>query len=228
MKTILIKILQKIGLFKPLSNIYTRWIDKRKQSSFRKYGEETLKQVAKVSLEIGKPIFPIFGTLLGAIRENGFILYDNDLDVGMLIDDRPNDMIEIMKAHGFRYYQQSYLKNGNRITEEAYDYKGVRLDIFYLHKQNSDFYCYLFDRHETKSREEANKTDGFPTVKRLITATSFEKRLFLEIPIWFPVNAEKWLEELYGSSYMTPIKDWNMDEYEIRIERINERVYRRF
>lgn len=228
MKTALVKLLHKTELFKPLSNFYTCWVDTRMRKSFRKYGAETLKQVAKVASEIEKPIFLIYGTLLGAIREKGFIPYDNDLDVGMLIDDRPENMIEIMKAHGFRYYQQSYLKNGNRITEEAYDYKGVRLDIFYLYKQDADFYCYLFDRHETKSKEEANKTDGFPTVKRLLTADSFEKRAFLSTPMWVPTNAEKWLEELYGKSYMTPIKGWKMDEHEIRIEYINERVYRRF
>ena len=43
-----------------------------------------------------------------------------------------------------------------------------------------------------------------------------------------PTNTAQWLEDIYGASYMTPIKNWSEFDQKTRIVFHNERTYRRY
>lgn len=228
MRKFIITITQKIGIYSIIVKILTRRRNKKQALCFKKYGKEALEKLTIISDEIGKPIFLMFGTLLGAIREHNFIPHDIDLDVGMMSADRPDNMIEIFEKHGFSYHSNAYFKSNQALTEEAFDYKGVRADVFYCFLQGSDLACYSFVAHEKLARDAANAADGFPTREHLFTYEGLEKEDFLGLNVWMAKNAGKWSEERYGKSYMTPIQDWNEKNYQIRLKPHNERVYREF
>ncbi len=48
---------------------------------------EVLKVIDDICQKHGIKWFAIYGTLLGAIRHNGYIPWDDDLDIAMLRDD---------------------------------------------------------------------------------------------------------------------------------------------
>lgn len=48
---------------------------------------EILKDFAKVCAKYSLPYFAIYGTAIGAVRHQGFIPWDDDIDVGMLRED---------------------------------------------------------------------------------------------------------------------------------------------
>jgi lipopolysaccharide cholinephosphotransferase len=56
-------------------------------SSAKQIQIEVLVHLKKYCEENGIKYFLVFGTLLGAVRENGFIKWDYDIDVGMIRDD---------------------------------------------------------------------------------------------------------------------------------------------
>ncbi len=227
MKKIIYFITSKLGIFNGLTALKRKFDNNKKNKAFRKYGLETLRLADEAAKEAGTFLFLTFGTLLGAYREKGFIPFDNDLDVGIL--NRPGNLPQIMKKYGFVLKEHTYIKETGVITEEKYFYKNVQIDFFYYFEENSDLYCRIFRAHEFKLRDEANQSDGFPSVKSYVTAGDFEKKDFLGLQLCFPKNAATWLEEIYGKSFMTPIKNWSADDgYITRIEKQDQRLYRKF
>lgn len=111
---------------------------------------EMLDEIVRICDENNLTYFLIGGTLLGAVRHNGFIPWDDDLDIAMPRNDY-NKFIEICKAElKENYYLHSIesdnkywvsfikLRKYNTIFEPIQDstidseYKGVYVDIFPL------------------------------------------------------------------------------------------------
>lgn len=119
---------------------------------------DTLRKVQLTMLEMLKVVDDICkkhninywlyaGTLLGAVRHNGFIPWDDDLDVGMLRDDYNKFMEVAQKELGDKYFLQNWdtdpgyalafakiRKNSTLYVEAGSEnsraHKGIYIDIF--------------------------------------------------------------------------------------------------
>lgn len=124
----------------------------------KEYDQDTLNKLKKVELEILKdfiaickkydlPYFATGGTAIGALRHQGFIPWDDDIDVCMLRKDYDKFMEVGPKEFGDKYIFMTtdtepryplmfgkMVKKGTRFVEDAYqqaDYPlGIYIDIF--------------------------------------------------------------------------------------------------
>lgn len=124
-----------------------------------------------------------FGTLLGAIRENGFIEHDEDTDVFALEEDRTKILNVLID------FEASGLKVA-RYNEH--------LISFICEGEYIDIYFYKKSLNQRVSID--NGIDG-----KILESTKTMKFLGTNFPI--PHNPKEALEILYGENWRTPIKN---------------------
>ena len=227
MRDFIVKILLRLGLYRPMIAFINQIKFKQQVRKMRKNGLEMLQMADQAFTSMGVQAFLTFGTLLGAYRDKGFIAYDPDVDLGVIDGNLPKNMYEVMDKHGFQLCKQNIISKTNQVIEDTYVYKGIHLDVFHYFEEGDDYYTLVAQLHETKDWKEANATDGFPCEKVSVVKTEFQRQNFMNIEVYMPIKTHEWLVDMYSESYMTPIKNWSEDDHKTRRSKSTERSYRK-
>ena len=227
MRDFIVKILLRLGLYRPMIAFINQIKFKQQVRKMRKNGLEMLQMADQAFTSMGVQAFLTFGTLLGAYRDKGFIAYDPDVDLGVIDGNLPKNMYEVMAKHGFQLCKQNIISETNQVIEDTYIYKGIHLDVFHYFEAEDDYYTLVAQLHETKDWKEANATDGFPCEKVSVVKTEFQRQNFMNIEVYMPIKTHEWLVDMYSESYMTPIKNWSEDDHKTRRSKSTERSYRK-
>lgn len=227
MRDFIVKILLRLGLYRPMIAFINQIKFKQQVRKMRKNGLEMLQMADQAFTSMGVQAFLTFGTLLGAYRDKGFIAYDPDVDLGVIDRNLPKNMYEVMAKHGFQLCKQNIISEKKQVIEDTYIYKGIHLDVFHYFEEGGDYYTLVAQLHETKDWKEANATDGFPCEKVSVVKTEFQRQSFMNIEVYMPIKTHEWLVDMYSESYMTPIKNWSEDDHKTRRSKSTERSYRK-
>ena len=134
----------------------------------------------------------IYGTLLGAVRENNFIKHDEDTDLAMLDEDKQK-LLDIL----------------NEILD--IDFKILRYDgkLFSISRNNEYIDFYFFK----KSNFLYRKCDiGLKVKSKYLENT--KDYPFLGNTFKIPKNSEAFLVDLYGKNWRTPVEDVGPMDYD--------------
>lgn len=126
-------------------------------------------------------IFPMFGTLLGIVRDQVILPHDIDMDFGFNIDDREK-LLEELESRGYNIVRNS--KNGGIITVTDGD---VCID-FYSYDMGGDWI-------HNNGAYSINLSDASP----------LRKKKFLGVTYLSLNKPESWLEKYYGPDWTETI-----------------------
>lgn len=228
MRDFIVKILVRLGLYKPIVELISRLKLEVQSRRMKRDGLAMLAAANNALSQIGVRPFLAFGTLLGAYREHGFISYDPDIDLGVLETELHANIHDQMEKEGFHLIRQNYIGTTGKIIEETYQYNKLHLDIFVYFREGDELYTTVQQRHEFKDWKEANDSDGFPCERCYVPYCDFERRNFMGLKVYMPVDTDGWLRAMYSDSYMTPIKNWESKESKTRRVITTERSYRKY
>lgn len=166
--------------------------------------------------ELNIDFFPVYGTLLGLVRHEGLIPWDDDIDIS--VSEKHYNIIlqnkELFNKNGIEIYivkgvllQPDYIKlfykNDKKIKHKQWAWPFI--DIFKYVMKNNKVYI---ENNSLPFKNIFNYEDVFP----------FKTNIFENIPMNIPNNVDNVLSKLYG-------KDWEYMCYSSGYNHENEVPY---
>lgn len=181
----------------------------RKRRLLHANGWAILSRIQSTLDQAGVLYFLDFGTLLGMVREGGFLGHDSDIDIGV-IEDRIG-MSDHVRKHllsaGFTLVM-AYVYKGKNV-QESYLCEHVKVDICYYVNDAASSQCWLFYSNPRKQQvyPSANSASVYAFRYRKITEVT-TIRAHNGTALKVPCGFEDLLVEKYGPGWRTPDKNW--------------------
>lgn len=200
-------------MLKPIYYPLKEYMRNRRNKQFKNNAYSVLSEFTSCLERNNIPYTLAFGTLLGGIREKGFIKHDLDIDLAMWRDERPDNLPQMLSEVGFKLEHAFLVDDGRLGLEETYTKNGVGIDIFYFFPAINKYpYCCDFLTMEgTATFEASMKKYGEVKTRRVELPMSKECQhvMFEDLKLSAPINANEILEFIYGKDYMIPNPQWS-------------------
>lgn len=178
----------------------------KKAKIIQKYGEEAIITFDKIVKSEHSSYWLFWGTLLGAYRDKGFIKHDTDIDIGMFDTDIKNAIIDKMIEKGFQVLKVVVDKDLVGGYHVAFDYKGVKFDIYSFHKDCENTIAFNPVPFNYAKFGQTLRKDVMDIVHLTIPSwSSLNEVNFENIYCPIPSNSSDILKIIYGNDFMTPI-----------------------
>lgn len=199
-------------ILKPLYYPYKSYVRRKRNAVFHKNALKLLKEFDSCCEENGISYSLAFGTMLGAVREHGFIKHDIDIDVFIRIEDNNEGISKLLEQNGFKLDHLFLVENGALGREETYCKHDVLIDVFYIFPP-VDVLSYTCDFKAYQGMvtwQKSQKVKGGVLARRIEIPISKNtiKMKFEDLLLPVPDNYDEFLRFRYGDSYMTPDPSW--------------------
>lgn len=184
------------------------YIDPRRRRKMRKWGLPMLDAIDRIMSENSLPYSLIYGTLLGGVREKGFIPHDNDVDIALWADVDYSKAFSQMEKEGFVKLREILVDDGKTAYEQTLKFHSIHVDFFYFFPEGegkyygSEFFC--FDDCSSWA-ESIRKHGGLKMLKyHLPVSKKTEYIAFEDRKYQATVDAMSFVEEYYGPNWRIP------------------------
>ncbi len=189
-------------------NIYIKYICLTPCKRLQKYGIGAIYEVHNILNKYKLPYFADYGTLLGIIREKGFIKHDDDIDFTIPPNSpSPREYMEILNKSKKLKFCWGFEYKG-RITELTYSYKEIPIDFFFSCVEDGCIYDYVYIY--TKGGAE-----WIPYRQKRMINNKFIKTVVNKQEVFIPDNYEEVLKTTYGNWRQPVDFSKNKDRYNI-------------
>jgi glycerol-3-phosphate cytidylyltransferase len=169
----------------------------KRQKRLQKHGVSAMRRLHSLMIEKKIPYYCDYGTLIGFVRDNGFIKHDDDIDISIQPNTvKPVDVLKIFMdagygfVHGFNY-------EGRLIEFTVADVSGVTIDVFFpteLSEGKINGYQPIWDPTRQYPSEKANTVIQYDFVE----AVGVKTINVLGVAVLVPGNYDEVLTSEYG------------------------------
>ena len=199
------------AVYEPLHWAYRLYSVPHRKRMLKKHGKEVLAHLAEIIERHQIPAFAAYGTLLGFVREHGFLAHDDDIDLGILPGEwTPKRLLKVLleEEDGFSFlFAFSY--NG-RVTEFKLQYGGIPIDFFFYEDDGEKFFAGSYHYFPNVKYPAPNANSAQRVVEPRIEGLDKIDVFGLKFPV--PANTEYVLEKLYGN-WRVPDANWNDNKH---------------
>lgn len=186
---------------------YKSWHVPYKRRLLQKHGYGFLEKIDRICTENSIKYFCDWGTLLGIVRDNGFIKHDDDIDLTVYqTSEDPRRVLKVFIDAGFEMIHA--LKRGDELVEFSLEYKGLSVDFFFFEKCNEAGRVRMSDVYfnpEVKYPNSAMNSVRYWKFPDNLEAVDHD---FNGVHCMIPKNCEEVLAWEYGATWRTPIAKW--------------------
>ena len=169
---------------------------KHKQRLIRKYGYDAVRLIHEAAHAVDMPYYADCGTLLGFVREKGFIAHDADMDFSMCPDSgRVRLFYAALRERGFEFERFILFDGGLRVFSVRF--KEISIDFFQRYLSKDGKFLYVV----------ADKKDDFWPVFSRPLPRNFKEVVIHGVAVRIPGNSEELLQSMYGD-WRTPVVKW--------------------
>lgn len=196
-----------------------------KRRRLQRHGADALRNVHAILTGCGVDYYADWGTLLGIIREGGFIRHDDDIDV-TIVDSKtdPQALLNVLLDKRFEFIH--VLRNEDRILEFSVSWKKLSIDFFFRIPVGrpgkvgiADVYYDPDIKYETPDQNSYKIWLFDESIKtKIVTFKGVEVRI--------PDKPDEMLEFEYGPEWRSPISNWSAEGLAGRYEAKEDFVIR--
>ena len=203
----------KIGklIYEPLHKVYRLWAVPRRRRLLKKYGPQVVKDLAAIFKRHNIPAFAAYGTMLGFVRDHGFIAHDDDMDIGVMPGSwTPQKVLKVLLEQEKGFKVLFVFKFRDKVTEFKVEYKHIPIDFFFYEETSDEFLSHLYFFLDGVDYPTPNANS-----MKIVHTPKFEGTELIRVfDSEFPVlkNPERVLAALYGEGWRVPDKGWHDDK----------------
>ena len=170
----------------------------RRQRRLQKYGAAALERLHRLLLQHNVPYYCDYGTLIGFVRDGGFIKHDDDIDISIQPDTvRPSEVLKIfMQAnygfvHGFNY-------EGRLMEFTVADASGITIDVFFPAKMKQSGMVHGYQPIWEPTRQYPSEKANTVIEYDFVEATGIKTIKIVGMAALIPGNFDEVLTSEYG------------------------------